>query len=132
MKTAAGNSPYHRGSGAVPTHQDTALPVREIPESRLITLLEKSVSQRNFAVLCMRELFTEEERVNATISGERGNRKLDPSGERLKLIYKYLMQTCRPGNDNPQTIWEDCQTAMNKANIYLRSTRTDINYAGTN
>ena len=101
--------------------------VEEIPQQKLVELRIKALSQKNFAVLCMREIFTEEERANSNFSGNRGRKKLDPSGKRLRLIFKYIMDTYHVAEVDQANVWRDCQQAMNDANVYLRRVFTQNN-----
>ena len=90
-----------------------------ISETRLKNLHMKAVSQRNFAVLCMRELFSESERRNTNICGHKGKAMLDPSGERLKRIYHYVINMYNVQRDDCMKVWRECQQALNVANLYL-------------
>ena len=99
-----------------------------IPRNRLSVLFEKAVSQRNFAVLCMREMFTDQERVGSTVTGKCSyKRKLDPTGRRLQLIYNYVMQMYNIPNKQRHIVWTECQLAMTNANLYLKRTINEAN-----
>ena len=101
-----------------------------IPRNRLSVLFEKAVSLRNFAVLCMREMFTDQERVGSTVTGKRqkhDKRKLDPTGSRLQLIYNYVMQMYKIPNNERHIVWGECKLAIKDANLYLERTTKDSN-----
>ena len=107
-----------------------------IPRDRLYILRKKAVSQKNFAVLCMRELFTEEERVGSTVTDKYSyagrKRRLDPTGRRLQLIYNYVMQMYNVPVEDRQTVWEDCKLGFYSANVYLKRTINETNVIMSN
>ena len=107
------NSVLQRSGG-----DDQSGTVTDIPKDELLKLSCTSFSVKNFAVMCMRKMFCGEERENATVSGQRGKRKLDPSAHRLRKIYNYTMTMYSVPVNQRENVWEECITAINAANKY--------------
>ena len=96
-------------------------PVFELADSLLRFLKVKASSMGNFAVLCMREMFTIEERKNSNISGKRGKCKLDPSGQRLDTIISYVMKIYNIPESKRIPARKQCYLTMDQANRNLRT-----------
>ena len=94
--------------------------VHELPAEELNLLRQKATSLKNFAVLCMRKMFSEEERKHRNIGGQRGKPMLDPSGDRLRRIYAYLMTTYDVPQADQRALWRDCEVAIDVANRGFR------------
>ena len=97
------------------------LPVFELSDSLLQFMKLKAKSSSNFAVLCMREMFTLEERKNSNISGTRGKFKLDPNGQRLDTIISYVMKVYNITESERFRYRKQCFLTMDQANRNLRS-----------
>ena len=90
--------------------------VTELTEIQLCLLKSKATSFRNFAVWCMRMLFTGDERRNSNIAGQRGKSKLDPTGERLHNIYDYVFRYYSLPQQDRHSIEKECRLAIDEAN----------------
>ena len=102
-------------------------PVYELSEEQIGVIRTKAMSIGNFAALCMREMFTIEERTvpNTCISGKRGTFKLDYTGERIQKIYQYVLQTFSIKENAMKTTIKQCNMSMDQAN---RDLRRDLGY----
>ena len=102
-------------------------PVYELSEEQIGVIRTKAMSIGNFAALCMREMFTVEERTapNTCISGKRGTFKLDYTGERIQKIYQYVLKTFSIKENELQTTIKKCNMSMDHAN---RDLRRDLGY----
>ena len=103
-------------------------PVYELSEEKLSLLRMKAISVGNFAVLCMRDMFTIEERTapNTCISGKRGKLKLDYTGKRLEKIHKYVLNAFNVKDNALKSTIKQCNTCMDQANRNIRpSTHLD-------
>ena len=101
-------------------------PVYELSGEQLGNIRIKAISVGNFAALCMREMFTIEERLapNTCISGMRGKHKLDYSGERLNKIYQYVLEAFAISDHAVKSTIKQCNLCMDHANRNLKSSIT--------
>ena len=101
-------------------------PQYHLNQTTLLSFRNRATSRRNFAVMCMRVMFTEEERVHTNISGLKGRAKLDPTGERLEKIYQYVMSMYDVPQTHETIARRECHLAMDEANRKFRSRATNI------
>ena len=66
-------------------------------------------------------MFTDVERMNANISGMRGRAKLDASGERVAMIYHYVMTMYSVPQLERASVELECRKAMDLANRLMRA-----------
>ena len=97
-------------------------PVYELSDKELAFLRMKAISVGNFAVLCMRRMFTVEERTaaNTCISGKRRKIRLDITGERLNKIYQYVLKGFAIPENGTQNAIKQCNMCMDQANRNFR------------
>ena len=93
----------------------------ELTEAQINIIKATAPSRKNFAVRCMRRMFSEEDRRSANIGGQRGRPKLDPTGERLSRIYDYVMSCYEVPEEDRIPLWKECHLAMDVANRNFRN-----------
>ena len=89
---------------------------QELSDQILDRLRMQASSRRNFAVLCMRLMFRDEERVGTNIGGSKGRAKLDPSNSRLSAIYRYVIQMYQVPEEQQNQAIQECIIAIDLAN----------------
>ena len=100
--------------------------VYELSGEQLSNIRIKAISVGNFAVLCMREMFTIEKRLapNTCISGMKGKHELDHSSERLDKIYQYVLEAFAISDHAVNSTIKPCNICMDKGNSNLKFTIT--------
>ena len=66
-------------------------------------------------------MFTDVERMDASIAGTRGRAKLDASGERVAMIYHYVRTMYSVPDLERASVEPECRKAMDLDNRMLRA-----------
>ena len=101
-----------------------AAPVMRLSMGKVRVVSSRATSVGNFAVLCMREMFTVNERKEGNVAGSKGRSPLDPTGHRLSQIYAYAIDVYKVSDADRMKALKICQCAMDQANRNLRKITT--------
>ena len=115
------NTLYDTGITAIDQYKDDEVILEDLSEPQLNYFKLQATSRKNFAVLCMRKMFSEDERRCGNVAGQRGKLKLDPTGERLSKICSYVSAFYDVSEEDRMAVWRECRNAMDVANRNFRN-----------